>query len=183
MIIGHNLRLRHFSKSDLDESIKMLEDPVIAGTLWRGLPLPRQREESEAWLKTLRNDGSGPMALTIERLADDAFMGSCGFMELDVKNRVGTLWIWVGTPYQGHGYGTEAMRLLVDFAFLEMNLHKVRLFVFSNNPGARHVYEKIGFKLEGTLREEIYRNGVYHDQHAMGLLRSEWEARRAELSS
>jgi len=175
MIIGQNLRLRFFRKSDLDESMKMLEDPALTRTLWRGVAMPRQEEEVEAWLKTLRSDGSGPMALAIERLSDDAFLGACGFMELDVKNRFGTVWIYIGTIYQDHGYGTEAMRLLTEFGFMELNLHKVRLFVFSNNPRAQHVYEKLGFKLEGTLRQEIYREGIYHDQLAMGMLKEEWE--------
>lgn len=67
------------------------------------------------------------------------------------------------------------MRVLVRFIFNEMNMNKIKLHVFSFNERAKRVYEKIGFKVEGILRQELFREGRYHDVIVMGLLKSEWE--------
>jgi len=77
---------------------------------------------------------------------------------------------------RGQGFGTDAIRAMLKYAFLEMNLHAVRLEVMSYNPGGMRAYEKVGFKLDGTLRACVYRDGVYYDIYAMSILRREWEA-------
>ncbi|MEC3557614.1 GNAT family protein, partial [Bacillus thuringiensis] len=73
-------------------------------------------------------------------------------------------------------YGSEAMKLLLDYAFLELNLHRVSLRVFSFNHKAIKLYEKIGFVHEGSSRQSLYRNGAWHDIVHMGLLQSEYTA-------
>lgn len=69
----------------------------------------------------------------------------------------------IGAPYRGRGYGTEALGLLCDFAFSEMNLHKLKVSVFAFNAAAIRCYEKNGFTREGLLRAEIFRAGAYQD--------------------
>ena len=69
----------------------------------------------------------------------------------------------IGTPYRGHGYGSEAMALLCDFCFREMNLHKLKVSVFAFNEPAIRCYEKNGFVREGVLKGEIFRDGQYQD--------------------
>ena len=68
------------------------------------------------------------------------------------------------------------MEVLVRFCFNEINLNKVKLFVFSFNRRAVRCCEKVGFRIEATLRQELSRQGRYRDDHVMGLPRSEWEA-------
>lgn len=82
--------------------------------------------------------------------------------------------------YRGRGYGTEATQLTIDFAFRELGMHRVGLIVFAYNERARRVYEKIGFVLEGTQREAMYKDGQRWDVHSMAILRPEWEAARAK---
>jgi len=94
---------------------------------------------------------------------------------------VATLGVMIGVKdLWGRGYGTDAVRALCRHAFAEMNLHKVRLEVIATNPRAEAVYERVGFRREGVLREEFYRQGRYHDVIRMGLLRGEL---REELST
>ncbi|MCL4252318.1 MAG: GNAT family N-acetyltransferase, partial [Anaerolineae bacterium] len=69
------------------------------------------------------------------------------------------------------------MNVLLRFAFMDLNLHRLELNVFSYNARAIRSYEKIGFMREGVLRETLYRDGVYHDIHVMGILRREWMAK------
>lgn len=73
------------------------------------------------------------------------------------------------------GIGTEAVQLLCAYGFETLNLNKIWLGVSSGNKGAVRSYQKAGFTQEGTLRQEIYRNGRYYDVERMSLLRSEYE--------
>lgn len=75
----------------------------------------------------------------------------------------------------GKGYGTDAMRIILRFAFMELNLRRVTLTVFEYNPRAIRSYEKAGFQHEGRLRCALLRDGKRWDMVYMGILRDEWE--------
>jgi RimJ/RimL family protein N-acetyltransferase len=79
----------------------------------------------------------------------------------------------LGPTVFGRGYGTEATRLVRDFAFGPLGLHRLALEVNSFNAAAIAVYEKAGFVLEGVRREAVLRDGVWHDVHDMALLESD----------
>jgi RimJ/RimL family protein N-acetyltransferase len=86
-------------------------------------------------------------------------------------------WIGIGeAQFRGSGYGSDAIRVLLRFAFLEMNLNRVGLEVMSYNIRAITTYERLGFVHEGRQREMVIRDGVYYDILLMGILRREWEA-------
>jgi RimJ/RimL family protein N-acetyltransferase len=74
----------------------------------------------------------------------------------------------------GQGYGTEMMRLLLQFAFMEINLRRVTLAVFDYNPRAIRAYEKAGFRHEGRIRQFLHKEGQRWDMLFMGVLREEW---------
>ena len=114
-------------------------------------------------------------SFALEKLSDGEYIGRCSIIKIDWKNSVAEVGIFLGRPYWSQGYGTDAMRVLVRFIFNEMNMNKIKLHVFSFNERAKRVYEKIGFKVEGILRQELFREGRYHDVIVMGLLKSEWE--------
>jgi RimJ/RimL family protein N-acetyltransferase len=91
----------------------------------------------------------------------------------------GDAWIGIGLgerAYWGKGYGSDALRVLLRFAFQELNLHRVTLNVFEYNTRALKTYERLGFTIEGTVREALLRDGRRWDLIFMGLLRQEWEA-------
>ena len=83
----------------------------------------------------------------------------------------------------GKGYGNEATRLALGFAFNELHLHRVQLTVFDYNPRAIHLYEKLGFQQEGIYREFLQRDGRRFDMYLYGLLRHEWETRERGRSN
>jgi RimJ/RimL family protein N-acetyltransferase len=76
--------------------------------------------------------------------------------------------------FWGRGYGTEAMQLVLGYAFLELNLRRVSLALHAYNERALKSYEKAGFKLEGVMRGEVLREGRRTDTLFMGILREEW---------
>jgi RimJ/RimL family protein N-acetyltransferase len=79
----------------------------------------------------------------------------------------------------GKGYGTDAMEIILRYAFTELNLHRVSLNVFAYNTRAIRSYEKCGFRVEGRERSRLHRDGQRFDVIYMGLLRAEWLARAA----
>ena len=102
-----------------------------------------------------------------------------GFMELAGINwAMGDAWVGLGIgerEYWGKGYGTDMMKIMLCYAFNELNLHRVSLDVFEYNPRAVRSYEKAGFVLEGRERKAIQRDGKFWDMIYMGVLREEWE--------
>ena len=92
-----------------------------------------------------------------------------------------TFWLGIGigeAGYRGKGYGTDAMRLLVGYAFRELDAYRIQLGVLSTNARAIRCYEKVGFVHEVVKRADIYRDGQRIDTYYMGLLRAEWEAQQ-----
>ncbi len=105
-----------------------------------------------------------------------------GLIELDGVNwTFGDAFVGIGLgerDYWGRGYGTEAMNILLGYAFRELGLRRVSLTVFEYNPRAIHSYEKVGFVHEGRLRQALNRDGRRWDVLFMGILREEWEAKQ-----
>ncbi|OQY09032.1 MAG: GNAT family N-acetyltransferase [Marinitoga sp. 4572_148] len=177
MIEGKFVRLRAYSKNDLKKALEYINDYEIKKFLTPGIPFPYKMEDEEKWYENINPNGKGIYDFAIELKETNEYIGGCGINNVDWKNSVATVGVFIGKPFFNKGYGTEAMDLLVDFVFNEMNMNKVKLHVFSFNKRAIKSYEKVGFKVEGVLREQIFREGKYHDEIIMGLLRREWKTR------
>jgi len=105
----------------------------------------------------------------------DEMIGECGFMCIDNLNQTAELGIVVGNKkYWNKGYGSEALKLLLDYGFKALNLHNVLLDVYSFNKNAKRCYEKIGFKEIGKRREALYRDLKNYDIIFMDILANEF---------
>jgi RimJ/RimL family protein N-acetyltransferase len=112
----------------------------------------------------------------IQTLADDRLIGFVGLDGILWNHGDSFVGIGLGErEYWGKGYGTDAMRLMLRYAFNELNLQRVSLTVFEYNPRAIRSYEKAGFVLEGRVRLSMKREGRRWDLIYMGILRDEWE--------
>jgi RimJ/RimL family protein N-acetyltransferase len=101
--------------------------------------------------------------------------------EIDHVNGSAGLGIMIGDPADtNQGYGSDALRALIAFGFGELRLERIWLDVYDFNVRARHVYERVGFVEEGVLRHALYRDGEFHDDHRMAILREEWAAGRPQ---
>lgn len=77
------------------------------------------------------------------------------------------------SKYFNSGYGKRAMTLILPFAFQSLQLHRLELEVFSYNPRAKHLYEAMGFQVEGCKKEALFINGEYHDIYLMAIVHKE----------
>jgi len=131
---------------------------------------------SEKWLeKSLVDEESNEIMLAIYTLKGDRVIGFIGFDGISWTH--GDTWVGIGlgeSKYWGQGYGTDAMRIMLRYAFTELNLHRVTLNVFGYNERAIRSYEKVGFQFEGRERGALNRDGRRWDIIYMGILKAGW---------
>lgn len=117
----------------------------------------------------------------VRTLADDRAIGYVGLEDVSWSNGDAFVGIGLGDRNDwGKGFGTDAMRVILRYAFSELNLWRVSLNVFEYNPRAIRSYEKIGFTVEGHCRKFLNRDGRRWDLIYMGILKEEWEKRQNE---
>ncbi|AGK99358.1 GNAT family N-acetyltransferase [Clostridium pasteurianum] len=174
MYTGKKVRLKEYRKEDVKLVQSYVNDSEIKKLLNPGIPYLYTFEDEEKWFESLsaKND---QYSFAIETLVDNKYIGGCGINSIDWKNSAAVIGIFIGDKeYWGKGYGTDAMKLLISFIFEQMNLNKIKLQVLSYNERAIKCYEKCGFTKEGVLREEIFRDGKYHDNIVMGFFKIEY---------
>lgn len=176
IIYGERIRLRAPERKDIPVFVKWFNDPEVTETLFNYLPMSLADEEQ--WFENMlkRPMREHPLSAEIKEGEDWRMIGNIGMMGFDDVARSAEIGIVIGEKdYWNQGYGTEMMRLMLKHCFETLNLNRVMLRVYAYNERAKHVYQKIGFVYEGTMREALYRNGKYSDVHIMSILRKEWE--------
>jgi RimJ/RimL family protein N-acetyltransferase len=167
---GRLVRLRAREPDDEPLAYEYFNDPEV--TEFLSIRYPTSHRQEREILDRFIDYGSADFA--IETLAERRYLGGCSLSVIRPELRRAELGIVLGDKsYWDGGYGTDTMRLLCRFGFEEMNLHRIELVVFEENVRARHVYEKVGFKVEGAFRDGWYQAGRYQDLILMGLLEGE----------
>jgi len=102
------------------------------------------------------------------------FIGEAVINNINWHNRSAHYRIAISEKYVNQGYGSEATRLMMAYAFNTLGLHRIELEVYTFNPRAKHVYEKLGFSVEGELRDVLFMDGEFHSATVMSLLEHEF---------
>jgi RimJ/RimL family protein N-acetyltransferase len=132
-------------------------------------------ENLQRWYAS-RAEHDDRIDLSIIERATGAWAGEVVLNELNVGNEsCGFRIALQGPRFYGRGLGTEATRLIIGYAFATVGVHRIELQVYDFNPRARHVYERVGFVHEGTMREALRWDGQWIDCHLMGMLASDWD--------
>jgi ribosomal-protein-alanine N-acetyltransferase len=167
MIHGDRVALRPIRQDDLPFLTRWHADPaVMAG--WAN-PVPLVAEA--AWEGDLRGrfasfDDAG--YLIIE--ADDRPIGRIDFEHLDARHGTVEIALYIGErSAQGRGYASDAVGALARYLFEQRAVHRVELTVVESNDRARRLYESVGFRIEGVLREHVHFDGRFHDELLMAL--------------
>ena len=132
------------------------------------------------WIeKDLEKDPADDMFFSIRALADDRLIGFISLFDNPGHTGDALVGIAIGErEYWGRGYGTDAMQVMLDYVFNELNYRRLTLIVFEHNPRGIRSYEKSGFVLEGRTRGAMLRDGRRWDWLWMGILREEWARMR-----
>lgn len=180
IFIGQRVRLTALTKDDMPTLARWHDDAGFLRLLNAPPAKPQTQDDVAKWLEEAQKAHNG-FLFAVRALEED---GLLGFVEVDGilwNHGVGWLGIGVGDRERwGQGIGSEALRLVLNFAFNELNLHRVQLTVFAYNERAIALYEKLGFVREGVHREYLHRDGQRHDLLLYGLLRREWSGQGHE---
>ncbi len=170
------LGLRALAESDAQELWPLVSDSRLTPFLtWEP---HRSHEETENMVA----------ALVVAQQADRGFhwvvihagrtVGLVSLIDVHWQHRCWTLdraelAYWIGQPYQGHGYATEAAAAITEFGFNKLHLHKIRVYHAADNPASGRTIEKLGFRFVGEEKEAFQKDGIWHHLRHFELLNSE----------
>jgi RimJ/RimL family protein N-acetyltransferase len=173
---GKKIVLRVVEKNDLPSLLLWFNDPEVIQYLQFYLPLTELYEEK--WLE--RNSLSEKdVVFVIEAIMEDGSLkpiGICGLHGIEWKNRRATIGIAIGDKeFWSNGYGTEAIKILIEYAFNELNLQRIESSAYDFHERSIAMQKKVGFQVEGRRRQAIFKNGRYVDEVMLGILKEEWK--------
>lgn len=167
---GRLVRLRAREPTDEPLAYEYFNDPEVTEYLTIRYPVSH-RQEREILDRFVDYQHA---EFAIETLAERRYLGGCSLVVGRPECRRAELGIVIGDKaFWDGGYGKDTMRTLCRFGFEEMNLHRIELEVLEENARARHVYEQVGFRVEGVRRDAWFQAGHYQDVIQMGLLEGE----------
>ena len=179
MLRGKRVKLGPIKREYIESFLKWFNNTEITQYLVAFRPMTRMAEEE--WMENLKTQDDTIRFSIIIPSEDglEKLIGNCGIHNIDWKNRVGEVGIVIGeNEYQNKGFGTEAMELILEYAFDTVNLNRIELYTYDFNISALKSYEKVGFIEEGRKRQSIWINGKYHDAILMSILAEEWRERK-----
>ena len=172
-LAGDRVELRRHAPENFRLYGEWYGDPEIWHlTSWAAAPLSPSAVE-----RLIEDREHSPVddSFAIHLRGEDEPIGVVSLMNISEANASAELSIIVGHPEdRHHGYGAEAIAVLLDYAFEDRGLNRVGLSVFEFNEDAIAVYGKLGFSEEGRLRRALKRDGAFHDAILMSVLREEW---------
>ena len=166
---GDDVTLRTVEEEDVTFLRDAINDPDVRQGLLTAKPF-NGRQEEEYFEEHISNDETVNLVIC----ADGEAVGTIGLKDIDHHTGNCEIGLWLASEFHGRGYGTEASRLLTDYAFRELRMHRVLARVLATNGASAGIWEKLGFEEEGVHRDEAFKDGEYVDVRYFGVLADEW---------
>lgn len=169
---GNKVYLRPYRESDLELVEFGKNNADVRETLFLFAPVTAEQVKAEmnAW-----SNSKEIMLFTICSRENDEPVGQTAFVRIDYVSRAAVFYLAIYDPkFWSKGFGGEATRLMVEYGFEILNLNRIHLHVCAENPNAIEAYKKVGFQIEGTLRQAMYHYNRYIDFYVMGALREDY---------
>jgi len=167
------LVLRPFRSADEEPLAHEADDRRVWAALRDRFPHPYDREAAREWIRS-QAGREPPANLAITLRESGALLGGVGLeRHPDVVRFTAEVGYWIGTSHWGHGYATEAVAAFVDYVFASFDVERVEAWIFANNERSMRVLEKCGFRLEGTARRSVFKEGRFLDSCLFGRLRDD----------
>ena len=173
---SENIRLRSFSEKDIEVRIEKMSTPNSRQQFfWDHMTFPLSKTEIEKDSKEmLESPPKDDKKLLVVETLDGKYVGEILIWKTDRRNGVMSYGIFIEDEYKGKRFGTEALIIVLDYYFNELNYQKAAPVVYSFNIASQMFHEKFGFIREGELRNELYARGEYHNVICYGMLRDEF---------
>jgi diamine N-acetyltransferase len=168
---GEKVTLRPPDDSDAARFIQWFADTEVTRYLGNAFPLSLQLQED--WIKKV-GEAKDTVWWVVE--AEARAIGATGIHQIDWINAHAITGTVIGDKSAWHtGYGSETMALRTEYAFRQLNLHKLKSSAFMDNVASKRALEKAGYRQVGVEREEMWREGRWHDHWVCEVLRADWE--------
>ena len=176
-LVGDRIYLspKGVSEEEAEKFTEWMNDFQVSDYTGRSSKITTLVNEKE-WLEDSAKNSNNNRNFAIVELNTNKLIGVIGLENFYWVTRNAELGIFIGDPdYRGNGYGTEAIKLILEFGFKYLNLHSIRLSLLDVNERAHKCYLKCGFKDTGITRDAIFLNGKYHNKLHMDILENEFE--------
>ena len=171
-IEGERIYLSPMCIEDAEKYTKWMNDFKVTDKINASTNVVTKESEKE-WIE--KNSRIGNYQFAIVKQENDELIGNCSLFDIDFINQIGTVGIFIGEEEnRNKGYGTEALKLLIDYGFNHLNLNNIMLTVYSFNENAIACYKKVGFKEIGRRREAYFKNNERYDKMFMDIIRKEY---------
>jgi [ribosomal protein S5]-alanine N-acetyltransferase len=176
---GSLVYLRPLTPGDLNERyLGWINDPEVTRYTETGV-FPSTAADLERYYRNVASSKTDVMFAIVHKRSG-RHVGNVKLGSIHWIHRTATMGILIGDKaFWGKGVGLEATRLMAEYGFERLNLHRINLGVFVEHQAAVRCYERAGFKIEGRLREDLFQGGEHKDRLWMGLLRSEYKPLKA----
>ncbi|MCI0184776.1 GNAT family N-acetyltransferase [Sulfoacidibacillus ferrooxidans] len=170
LFCGELVRLCAFRSEDASVMASWSHDAEYLRNVDSDMAVPT----TEAFQSFVGKSSNG-IEFLLRTVDNDTLIGFVALHGIEWNNQCGLLAIGIGEEnFRSKGYGTDALRLILRYAFSELNLNRVGLDVISYNKRGIRAYEKVGFKVEGAMRESVLRDGHKYDRIIMSIFRNEY---------
>lgn len=171
-LVGDRIYLSPRNAEDVEQFTEWLNDFQITDYIGASATLYTIAGEKEF----LESNNSLEATFVIVDLKNDKMIGTVSLENINHINRTGTLGVFIGNAeYRSKGYGTEAIKLILEYGFKYLNLNNIKLDVMGFNARAIACYKKCGFKEIGRRRKCKYIDGEYYDSISMDILAEEFD--------
>lgn len=171
-------RFRPYRDEDAETLANLANDPRIARGLRDGFPSPYTLTDAQDFLAGIGLPN--PSTQQVIEIEGQMAGGICVLPKEGVYDQSIEFGYWLGLPYWGRGLGTAIARAYVTEVFKAFPVERVYAQAYGDNAASRRLLEKLGFRLEGTLRKSIRKDGELKDNCIYAVLREEWEGLQAQ---
>ena len=169
---GKKVYLRLLEEEDLQKRVEWINNPLIQNTL--NYDIPTSLAKTKAWFNKILLDPTR-REFSIFTVENDECIGFCGLFNIQIPVMKAELHCVIGNiEFQHGGYGTEAYSLLQDYGFEELGLNRIYGYQLAHNAAAHRVVEKLGWKREGLLRQDLFSHGSIKDRYIVSIIREDW---------
>lgn len=157
------IRLQNINLTPPEDIQQLANNHAIAVNLRETFPYPYKIEDATSFLDLATN---GSLGNVFGIYKNNTFVGCCSLIpQYDVYRINAEIGYWIGEPYWGKGYATEAVRLLIKFAFEELDLLRIYAKIYEYNIGSMKVLEKTSFEKEAIIKSSVIKEGQIVDEH------------------
>lgn len=168
------IALRKYLLDDASDLALLADNPRIASFVRDNMPQPYTVEDAHNWIRFNLGSGDGPDTINRVIALDGRLIGAIGIRRDDDIHRFNAeIGYWVGEPYWSRGVATGAVKLMADWVFRFTDVHRLYAGVMRPNQASARVLEKARFVLESTIRDGIFKNGVFLDELIFSRYRDE----------